>query len=117
KGGGAAGTVEQSLLADFLRQGGHARGADGESPGGNGGSSGCGGAADHPSGAADGKVHSWLQHAGGNHGHYGDEGLRRHAAIADQPGFSFATNQLGGGAAGNEGMKSADRAAGDGDEG
>ena len=77
----------------------------------------AGSLAHNPGRTVDGEIHSRLQHAGGDHGHDRDHRFRHHGAIADHARLGLAGNQLRRGAAGNQRMKAADRAAGDGDEG
>ena len=67
-------------------------------------------------GGIDGEVHTRCEHAGGDQRHDCDQRLGEHRAVADQLRVSLAGQQLRRGAAGDQCMEAADRAAGDGDE-
>ncbi|KAF5304610.1 hypothetical protein FQA39_LY18998 [Lamprigera yunnana] len=66
--------------------------------------------------AVHGEVDAGLDHAGGDHGHDGDEGFHQHAAVADVAGVDLVVQQLGRGARRDQRVKARHRAAGDGDE-
>ena len=69
-----------------------------------------------PAGTVDREIDARLQHAGGDHRHDGDQRFGQHRAVADHARLGLARDQLGRGAAGDQRMKAADGAAGDGDE-
>src|SRR4029077_10398450 len=80
--GSAAGTIEQSLLADRMGQGLHISGGHGKSPRRDGrGRGGCG-LSDDARGTVDRKVDTRLQYARSDDSHDCDRGLRHHGAVA-----------------------------------
>ena len=111
--GPAAGAADERVLVDLRGEGFHLRASDGEDR--------TEGVhfLDHRGGVAfhvDRQIDAGIERAGGDHGHDGDERFEAHRAVAHGPRITFAGDDLRGHAAGDEGVKTADRPARDGDE-
>src|SRR6267154_1723627 len=64
----------------------------------------------------DAQVNTRIEGAGGYQRHDCDKRFQAHRAITNRPRIRLASNDLGGRAAGNQCVKTGNRAAGDGDE-
>jgi hypothetical protein len=99
-----------------MSQGRHLRGGDGKSPGTDGSRGGFGRLAYDARGAVDGKVDARLQNQAAIIAMIATIDSASMPAVADEASLRFVAYQLGSGAAGDQGMKSADGAAGNGDK-
>src|SRR5918995_3786371 len=63
-----------------------------------------------------GEVHAWVERDSGYHGHYGDERLGEHRAVADRSHLRFFLDQLGRGARRDERVEPRERPARDDDK-
>src|SRR5580658_1716552 len=72
--------------------------------------------ADNARRAVDRKIDARGHRASRNHGHHTDKRLKQHRSVTDRPCMALTQNHLRRCTRRNERMKSADRAAGDGDE-
>ena len=114
----APGAAEQAFFANLLRQFVHLFHRDRESGGVHLGhgvlGDGCGiGARAFDIHA---QVHARLERASCDQGHGGDQRFKAHRPVTNRAGITFARDDLGRGAAGDQRVKTGDRAAGNGDE-
>ena len=112
----AARAADDRMFAHIPRCLGDGIGRYGKTHGGDGGGRAGGVSADQSRRAVHGKIDARVQDRRPDQRHDRHERLHQHRAIADHGRVAFAGDQLGGGPAGNQRMKSRHRAAGDGDE-
>ena len=109
--GRPAGSTEQSLLADGVRELIHLFDGDRKTE-----CSDPGGGFRRRAFYVHAQVNTGVERAGGDQGHDGHQRFEAHRAVANRAGVTFARDELGCRAAGDQGVKAGDGAASNGDE-
>ena len=114
--GRPSGAVVERLFADGVGQCRHIGSSHVETPIGNRAGRRFGRCTHHTCRTVNCEVNTGLHRASGDHRHDRHHGLRHHGAVSDHPRFGFARQKFRCGTAGDQGMKSTNCAASDGDK-